>query len=205
MQDFTTNPRLVIPRSQVGLPADQVYVPAHVYEELVAISAAWDKSRDAVLAAQQQADDLREQYRQEGLCAGREDAQKEAINAIAQMQGSMHEWVKNTDTQLIELVNRCVGEVVNKIDPTLLVSQSIEKGLAELASAQQIIVRVHPDCTDMEQTISDLTQRYGITGQVRLVQDGTLSPGDAVVESPVGTVDLRLANQFKLISKALKS
>jgi hypothetical protein len=57
----------------------------------------------------------------------------------------------------------------------------------------------------MEQTISDLTQRYGITGQVRLVQDGTLSPGDAVVESPVGTVDLRLANQLKLISKALKS
>ena len=205
MQDFITNTNLVVRSSPVALAPGQVYVQSAQYEELLAIADIWDRARGILADAQNDATQIREQYRQEGITLGRADAQKEALEQIAQMQGSMSQWVKNTDAQLIELVNRCVGEVVNKIDPTILVSQSIEKGLAELASAQQIMVRVHPDCADMEQTISDLTQRYGITGQVRLVQDGTLSPGDAVVESPVGTVDLRLANQLKLISKALKS
>jgi flagellar biosynthesis/type III secretory pathway protein FliH len=205
MSDFTTNSPVAVCRPTVAVEAGTRIIRNSLYEELVSLADAWESARTAISAAHEEADTIRESYRQEGLEEGRQDAQKIAIEQVAQMQGSMSDWVKNTDSQLIELVNRCVGEVVNKIDPTLLVTQSVEKGLAELASAQQIIVRVHPDTAGMEQTISDLTQRYGITGSVRLVQDGTLSPGDAIVESPVGTVDLRLANQLKLISKALKS
>jgi len=204
MQDFITNTNLGVRSSPVALAPGQVYVQSAQYEELLAIADIWDRARAVLADAQNDATQIREQYRQEGITLGRADAQRQALEQIAQMQGSMSQWVKNTDAQLIELVNRCVGEVVNKIDPTLLVSQSVEKGLAELVDAAQIMVRVHPNSASIEDLVEAAVKQYGITGHVRIVPDGSLKEGDVVVESPVGVVDLRLEKQLAHISKALK-
>ena len=195
---------MAIARGPVGIAPGQVRITAAHYEELVSISDAWERARAVLLDAEKEAAKLRATYRQEGLELGRGDAQKEAIEQVAQMQSSMNDWVKSTDVQLIELVNRCVGEVVNKIDPTLLVSQSVEKGLAELVDAAQIMVRVHPNSASIEDLVEAAVKQYGITGHVRIVPDGSLKEGDVVVESPVGVVDLRLEKQLAHISKALK-
>jgi flagellar biosynthesis/type III secretory pathway protein FliH len=205
MQNFTTNPSLVIPRDHVAIAPGQVRITANEYEELVQISAAWDRARTILDQAEKDAAAVREQARQEGLDLGKLDAQKEALNQVAQMQNQVSDWVKNTDSQLIELVNRCVGDVVNTIDPSLLVTQSVEKGLAELSSAQSMIVRVHPDCGDINALVDDVVKQNGITGQVRIVQDGSLALGDVVVESPVGVVDLRKDKQLAQIRRALKA
>jgi flagellar biosynthesis/type III secretory pathway protein FliH len=203
MQNFITKPTLAITRSAIGIKPGAVRITANEYEELVAINDAWDKARSILLELEKQADTMRERYRQEGLEAGRADAQKQALEQVANMHNSMQDWVKTTDSQLIELVNRCVGEVINKTDHNLLVASSVEKGLAQLACAQQIIVRVHPLADSLDDQIASLVQKYGITGQVRVVQDGSLAPGDVVIESPVGIVDLRLDKQLSHINKAL--
>lgn len=204
MSDFITKPFLAITQPSLHLSAGRIKLSASEYEAYVSLQEAWDKVREISEQAHAEADAIRAKYREEGLSLGRSDAQKEAMECMAQMQSSMHDWVKNTDTQLIELVNRCVGEVVNEIDPTLLSKQSIEKGLSELADSLNINVRVNKKTPQLEETVAEMTRKYGISGQVRILEDGTLADGDVVVESPMGIVDLRIQNQLQLIQKALK-
>ena len=204
MQNFTTQPLVAISRGPIGIAPGQVILKAAHYEELVSLKEAWAKIKQLDREAITRAAKAQEQAVAQGLEEGKSAAQKLALGQVAQMHDQVNEWVKNTDLQLIELVNRCVAQVVHKIDPELLVRDAVEKGLAELVDATQIIVRVHPQTADISQYIEELVKQYGITGHVRVVPDGSLTPGDVIAESAVGVVDLRLKNQLSLISTALK-
>jgi flagellar biosynthesis/type III secretory pathway protein FliH len=165
---------------RVRIRAGLTKLSATEFEEILSITQAYERADATLYQAQAQADELREQYRQEGLALGRQDAQKEALEQIAHMQHSMNNWVKTTDEQLIELVNRCVGEVVNQIDPTLLAKQAVEKGLSELINAPQIHVRIKHNTPEFQLIVEDMIKRYGIGGNVRVLEDGTLKDGDVI-------------------------
>lgn len=167
-------------------------------------SALRENAEQVLLQAREQAQDILNQARQEGLEAGRSEAQREALECVTELRSRMDGWIKATDQQLLELVHRCVGEVVNKIDTSALVRESIEKGLLRFVEAQYIHVRVGLHNTeDIQMLVGDLVKQYGVTGHVRIIQDPDLKENDVVVESPLGSVDLRVGKQLEVIGKAL--
>lgn len=203
MQNFISKPNVARLNTSVDI-SGRKKITSKEYDDLVSMQQAWDEIQAIRAQVEAEANTIRAQYREEGLRLGRADAQKEALEQVAQMQHSMNNWVKTTDVQLIELVNRCVSEVVHQIDPTLIAKQAIEKGLSELINAPQVNVRVHEITPDIEETVETMVKKYGISGNVRIITDGTLAKGDVIVDSPMGMVDLRLEKQLGAIEKVLK-
>lgn len=206
MHDFTTKPLVATRLGAFAIPAGTVLLKSADFESLRSLEETHAQVATLVADAKAQADHIRAEARKEGLEQGLADAQKLALGQVAQMQSSMNQWVAHTDDQLIDLVGRCVMQVVDKIDPSLIARQSVEKGLAQLVSASQIVVRVHPSMVELMETQSaQVAREHGITGVIRVVPDGTLKESDVLVESPIGSVDLRLEHQLQLLSETLKS
>lgn len=63
-----------------------------------------------------------------------------------------------------------------------------------MASARQIVLRVHPD--DRALVTAELQERLA-TQDIRLVADAGLAPGDCQVESDIGSVDAGVATRWR--------
>lgn len=204
MQNFTTKPPLAIRHASVSVSPGTKVIKSAQYEQLCDLQNAWQELDRIKQAAHDEAEQIRQEYRAQGLALGREDAKQETMEVVAQLKQSMNQWVKATDVQLVELVNRCVKEIVNKVDPSVIAKESVEKGLSELVNAQTIQIRTSQVTPDFEASVDQIARQYGISGHVRVIEDGTLTPADVIVESPIGIVDLRVDKQLNLIAQTLK-
>jgi flagellar biosynthesis/type III secretory pathway protein FliH len=138
--------------------------------------------------------------RQDGLRQGREDAQQELLDNVAKMKVNMDNWVKDTDAQLVQLVGECVQEVVEKADCVTVIRQSVARGLKSLQKAQAVQVRVHPKYTQEAAAIlAQLAPNLAVT----IIADGALDEADCIVQSPIGTVDLRLATRLRALKESI--
>jgi type III secretion protein L len=150
------------------------------------------------------AEAVREQARQEGLVQGREQGRDEALAAVAAMRAQLRAWVLETEPRLVELVSRCVSEVVRGVDVDALVRGSVERALVEVATANDIRIKVHEQQVPMmRDAVADLSRRHDLRGVIRVEPLASLKPGDCVVETPLGLLDLRLAAQLGFIQQAL--
>lgn len=205
MQIFTTKPKMALAITQaITIPVGTTKISAKEYETLVSLRTAQNRVKAEVAQLQENADALREQYRQEGLEQGRMGAQHEVFDCIAQMKATMDNWVENTDTQLTSIVSRCVEEVVTKVDTSSIVQEAVAKGLAEVSTASQIIIKVHPSQVEMvEGNLKELIKTHHIDGKVRVKPEPSFQEGDCVVESPMGFIDLGMKTQLRLLKKAI--
>lgn len=207
MQNFTTRtPVARIIREGIHIAPDTRKLRQADYLVYLEASALRAQALEIVQNAEQQASEIIENARQQGLESGRSEAQRETIECVTELRSRMDGWIKATDEHLLELVHRCVGEVVNKVDTSAIVRESIEKGLLRFIEAQHICVRVGCVSTeDIETFVSGLVTQYGIVGHVRIIHDPSLKSNDVVIESPLGSVDLRVDQQLKVIEKALSA
>lgn len=150
------------------------------------------------------ADDVQNQARLQGLAEGRLEARQELLSAVADMQSNLQQWVFQTEPQLVALVVRCVREVVRDSDPEALVRGSIGRSLGEMASASEIRIKVHESHLAALRADTDaLAQQYALEGTVRIESSPSLKPGDCIVESPLGVIDLRVETQLKFVDQTL--
>lgn len=150
------------------------------------------------------ADAVREQARQEGLALGRAQGREEALAAVAAMRAQLRSWVLETEPRLVELVSRCVAEVVRGVDTDAMVRGSVERALVEVASASDIRIKVHEQqVAMMRDAVADLSRRHDLRGVIRVEPLMSLKPGDCIVETPLGLLDLRLDAQLAFIQQAL--
>ena len=151
-----------------------------------------------------QAESVREQARQEGLMQGRAQAREELVATVGDMHGTLQRWVAQTEPQLVAMVMRCVREVIKGTDPQVLVAGSISRALAEMNAATEIRVKVHESqVADLRAQVDALVLQHDLRGAVRVEASPTLKPGDCIVESPLGTVDLRVESQLKFVDQTL--
>jgi flagellar biosynthesis/type III secretory pathway protein FliH len=150
------------------------------------------------------AEAVREQSRQEGLKQGRAEARRELIASVSDMHATLQRWVAQTEPQLVGMVLRCVREMVKGTDPQVLVRGSIARALAEMNSAAEIRIKVHEShVAELRAEVDELIQQYDLRGAVRVEASPTLRVGDCIVESPLGTVDLRMESQLKFVDQTL--
>jgi len=162
-------------------------------------------------SAEQQAADIvgraeavRDQARAQGLSEGRVTARQELLQAVGDMQATLQTWVARTEPQLVAMVLRCVREIVRESDPENLVRGSVARSLAELNAAAEIKNKVHEShVAVLPAQVDTLVQQFDLRGVLRVEAAATLKPGDCIVESPLGTVDLRVDLQLKFVDQTL--
>jgi len=184
---MSTN-RLVIPAAEVDSFVDAVQCAQ-------ALTSLLEHERtrvDSALAAAQA----------EGLAQGRRDAERSAMEAVAEAVGRMARDAQAQRTAAREAVTTLSLAVVSKLSEALgamnVVPALIEQAVAELMPERAIRVRVCP-------TVHEVTRRHlsnlGLAAEVRA--DETLADFDCVIESAQGQSVISLDTQLSAIGKAL--
>lgn len=206
MQDHIPQPALVVElrADRPGLAPGTQRLRSADFMQLMqtheTLSSAQAKAAEIVARAV----DVQEQARMEGLAAGRAEARTELLGAITAMQATLQDWVLQTEPQLVAMVLRCVREVVKDTDPESLVRGSIGRALSEMTTATEIRIKVHEShLTELRAEVDELAQKYALECSLRVESSPALKPGDCIVESPLGTVDLRLETQLKFVDQTL--
>jgi type III secretion protein L len=219
MQNFITKPPVVVvlKPDTLSLAPDAAVIKAAQYGVLVEAQAAKQEASaqaarivEAANAKLQQAqadgETLREQKRIEGQQQGREEARAEVAETISKLNASMQAWIAEVEPTLIQLVTRCVKEVVETTDRSAVIQESVDRGLAELSSANEIKIKIAPSQAEtIRPLLAEIADRHGLRATVRLEPDAMLKEGDCIVESPMGVVDLRIDTQLRLIKNALEA
>jgi type III secretion protein L len=219
MQNFITKPPVVVvlKPDTLSLAPGAAVLRAEAYGVLMdaqsAKQAANAQAQRIIAAAQEQLEQaradgevLREQKRLEGQQQGRQEARAEVAECLSQLNASMQAWIAGVEPNLIELVTRCVKEIIERTDRGALIQESVDRGLAELSSANEIKIKIAPSQAEtIRPLLSSIAERHGLRATVRLEPDAMLKEGDCIVESPMGVVDLRIDTQLRLIKNALET
>lgn len=206
MQGFVAGPPVV-----VELRADRPAVAPGTQRLRAADHARLVQATQMLASAEQQAAEIvgraeavRDQARAQGLSEGRVTARQELLQAVGDMQATLQTWVARTEPQLVAMVLRCVREIVRESDPENLVRGSVARSLAELNAATEIKIKVHEShVAVLRAQVDTLVQQFDLRGVLRVEAAATLKPGDCIVESPLGTVDLRVDSQLKFVDQTL--
>lgn len=206
MQGFTARPPLavVLKADRPGLAPGAQRLRAEDFVQLVQAADALAVAEAQAAAIVGRADAVREQARHEGVQQGRREARTELVGAVTGMRATLTRWVQETEPQLVAMVVRCVREVVKGVDPDTLVRGSIGRALAEMTSAAEIRIQVHESqVAALRDEVAELAVRHDLRGGIRIDAASTLQPGDCIVDSPLGSVDLRVASQLKFVEQTL--
>jgi len=179
-------------------------ISASQYAALVDAHEALEVARSQAETIVNQADQVRDQARQDGMNQGRAQARAELVSCVAALRGSVGTWVQNTEPKLVEIVQRCVRDVIKSMDTDQLVRDSIHRALSEMTTAQDIRVQVHESQVDaLRAQVEGFIDKHALRGVIRFEASMALKPGDCIVESPMGVVDLRVESQLKFVNQTL--
>ena len=206
MQGFVAGPPVVVELrvDRPGVAPGTSRLRAADHTRLVQAAQMLESAERQAADIVGRAEAVRDQARAQGLSEGRQAARRELLASVGDMQATLQKWVTQTEPQLVAMVLRCVREVVKATDPEVLVRGSIARALAEMNAAAEIKIKVHDShVADLRTKVEALVQEHDLRGVVRVEPSPALKPGDCIVESPLGTVDLRVDSQLKFVDQTL--
>lgn len=181
---------------------------------------AADKAREVLLAAREEAHQIRQQASDEGYDEGVRQAQEELVQAHQEMaeslasslaavsDGSIAVWRAYREDLLL-LVQLAVEKI---IDITLdasrreVIEALLDEAAARLEAAQGLVLRVHPDDAEILRSILEaFGDRYHSLRNWRIEGDGSMTPGGLKVESSLGLVDNSLESRRQVVQEVLDS
>jgi len=179
-------------------------ISAAQYTALMDAHEALELAKSQAQTIVSQAGKVREQARQDGMGEGRAQARSELVSCVAALRGSVGGWVQSTEPKLVEIVQRCVRDVIKSVDTDQLVKDSIHRALAEMTTAPDIRVQVHESQVEaLRAQVGEFIDKHALRGVIRFEAAMALKPGDCIVESPMGVVDLRVESQLKFVNQTL--
>ncbi|MCY4505270.1 MAG: type III secretion system stator protein SctL [Hyphomicrobiales bacterium] len=136
--------------------------------------------------------------------AARAEAQAEMQRVTIQRTQAMAEqldgWVEAVKPQLLDAVMAAVRKLVEAEPSTRRVQTALSQALSDVASARRLTLRLHPSqIRAFNKARTGLRTKSGFRGEILLKPDAQLQPGDCVVETPLGVLDLRLETQLQTL------
>lgn len=206
MQDYIARPpvAVVLSPEKISLAPGVRRISAAQYAAFLGAHEALEVARSQAETIVNQADLVREQARQEGMGQGRAQARSELVSCVTALRGSVGAWVQSTEPKLISIVQRCVRDVIKSVDTDQLVKDSIHRALTEMTTAQDIRVQVHESqVNELRAQVGAFIDKHALRGVIRFEASMALKPGDCIVESPMGVVDLRVESQLQFVNQTL--
>lgn len=149
--------------------------------------------------------------RQAGFQAGLEEGRAAAERLAALLEAlerERAEWVRRWEQEMLRLCFAVAERIVLReirLDP-LARLKVVEAALGKLKESERIDVRVAPsEFGALREALPGLCERLGAQGQVRVLEDRGLQPGDIVIETDTCEVDARIRAALEEIEEALKA
>lgn len=181
---------------------------------------AADKAREMLLAAREEAAELRRQAADEGYEEGVRQAQDELVQAHQEMaeslasslaavsEGSIAIWRAYRE-ELVLLVQLAVEKIIGiTLDASRreVIQALLDEAAARLEASQGLVLRVHPeDKETLESILEAFADRYHTLRNWRVEGDGSMTPGGLKVESSLGMVDNSLQSRRQVVQDVLDS
>lgn len=148
--------------------------------------------------------------RAEIFAAARREAQAEMQKLTAAraraLSDQLEVWVDAVKPQLMQAVFAAVRKLVRSEPPLKRVESALKQALSDVASLRTLTLRLHPaDLRAFAKARAALRRDSKFRGEILLKPDAQLEPGDCVVETSLGVLDLRLETQLQTLKTDLAS
>lgn len=145
---------------------------------------------------------------EEGIKEGRQQAEalkREAEQVRADALAERDRFFDESREELVRLALTVAHQVIRQElqqDPSRVLPL-VDEALARVRGEDQASLRLAPAAVSaLEPHQDELAARHGI-GDLKLVPDASLEPGDVQVQTPAGTVDARVERQMGALSQTL--
>ena len=185
------------------LEGDVVVLRAGAYQEFL---QGGEVVRQARRQAQEQAAQGRraaEAARRAGYHRGLQEAQKERARRSVSFVRDALRAVQALESSLVDILSEALFKVVGEMDTQALTCRVVRRALRQYRSLPEVRVRVCPAQESMLRDQIDEWVRQGAAAQfIRVEADPRLKPGDCILESPLGVVNVSLEHQLTALAHA---
>ena len=169
----------------------------------------WVSAQDIILAAQEEADRIREQARKEyqqelerGYREGLEQAQMEQVERMIENASRMVDFFSTVEQRMVSLVMQAVRRIVADFDDHERVMTVVQSGLAVMRNQKQLTLRLAPEHLEtVRARASELLEKFPGVGMIDFVSDSRLKGDAAIFESEIGVVEASLEAQLAALEK----
>ncbi|MFI5309063.1 MAG: type III secretion system stator protein SctL [Polyangiales bacterium] len=168
-----------------------------------AVADAGERARAILAAAEQQAAALRARAEAEGRASGR----AEHAATLLALTEERDRALAAIESQAVELALLAAKRVIGREleQRPALVAEMVAPLLLRLRRAKTVTLRVHPDDRPaLEASLAKLRSAES-SGALRVEPDPSLSRGDCVVHSELGSLDARIDTQLAALRRALEA
>lgn len=166
------------------------------------------------LSIDHQLEVLREDARQEGLAAGRQEAERELAEVVQQLRAIEAEMVERRDVlceavepAAVALALAAAEQVVGAalaVRPELVV-ETLERAVRRLVERERVTVLVNPDALELlRQRAPEIAQQIGGIEHIDVQADRRIAPGGLLVQTPEGDVDARIDTRIQRLGEVLR-
>jgi flagellar assembly protein FliH len=175
------------------------------------LSRAREQASAIVSGAKREEERVRAEARAQGLAAAREEARHEALEKISsvlttldaagrEVRDARESFLRAAIEGMMQIVEATLEEIVRgnlEVDRECVV-RTLEAAVKELATADQLTVRLNPEDVGAATSWRDeiLARVTGLT-EVELRPDTGVSRGGVILETHFGRVDARLQSQLQ--------
>lgn len=159
--------------------------------------AQLDQARGLILAAEQQAEEIRqkaqehyEAEKERGYQEGHRAAEEAALSRILSEQIYLDGKLNDLEADLADLIKSCVRKLVSTFDDFALAEAAATSALSKMRNEKQIQFYLPPGLMEAFSEVSiRLEALFPETKAIELIEDATLEAPDIIVESRIGRIE----------------
>ena len=170
------------------------------------------EAMDVLSAAQKEAEDIRQQAREEfeaqrklGYDKGLDDSKEEiAIQKLEQVEKSI-DYLSSMENKIVEIVLTALKKCVAEIGEKELMVQVVQKAMqAVVRNQQQVVLKVSPEMLPtVKERLNEILSKFPGVNYINLMDDPRIKGVSCIIETDAGNVEASLDHQLAAIEKAL--
>lgn len=183
------------------------------------INQAREEAGQILTEAIRQGESLKEQTKKEGYAQGYQEGieaataemrekQAEAQRLLEEAEASYKRRVWESEGEILKLACEIAEEISRtslSIQPEAWIGM-VRKAISRVAGAKELLLRISPQDEELlNKNISAIREILTESAPIRIEVDPTLKPGDLWIETNIGQVDARIAQQIQNIFNGLRA
>ena len=170
------------------------------------------EAMDVLSAAQKEAEDIRQQAREEfeaqrklGYDKGLDDSKEEiAIQKLEQVEKSI-DYLSSMENKIVEIVLTALKKCVAEIGDKELMVQVVQKAMqAVVRNQQQVVLKVSPEMLPtVKERLNEILSKFPGVNYINLMDDPRIKGVSCIIETDAGNVEASLDHQLAANEKAL--
>ncbi len=203
------------PREEVKISEDELPLLGPVRDKAHKILAqAEERGREVIERAKQEIERMKEAGYNEGLEAGKKEAEEKVAGEFSQALETLNQAVKerkkiikDAESEILKLALK-VAEQIIRSEVSLhrdVCMNIVSEAIGRVSDREQILIKVNREDVDQIKKYKDQISRLadGVKS-LSIIEDSSVEPGGCVIETNLGYVDARISTKIKAIEDAFK-